>query len=51
MRRSAKKKAFAELEKALAEDDWWLPRLKVDPCKDSLRDDPRFNLVVKHFGL
>src|SRR5262245_47191533 len=39
--------AFAELEKAYQAHDWFLPRLKVDPFMDPLRDDPRFKILVK----
>ena len=44
-------KAFAELEKAFAEHDWELHRLKVDPFMNSLRDDPPFDEMVKRIGL
>ena len=43
--------AFAELEKAYQARDWFLPRLKVDPFMDNLRDDPRFKEMVKRIGL
>jgi serine/threonine protein kinase/Tfp pilus assembly protein PilF len=43
--------AFAELEKAYAERDFDLSRLKVDPLFDGLRDDPRFADLVKRMGL
>ncbi|MDQ1639785.1 MAG: eukaryotic-like serine/threonine-protein kinase [Pyrinomonadaceae bacterium] len=43
--------AFAELEKAYQTHDWFFQRLKVDPFMDPLRDDPRFNDLVKRIGL
>ena len=43
--------AFAELEKAYQNRDWFLQRLKVDPYMDPLRDDPRFDEMVKRIGL
>jgi hypothetical protein len=46
-----KDKAFAELEKAFGEHDWFLPRLKVDPFMDQLRDDPRFKEMLKRLNL
>ena len=39
---SEKDKAFSWLEKAYAEHDAYLVRLKVDPAMDTLRSDPRF---------
>jgi tetratricopeptide (TPR) repeat protein len=46
-----KDNAFAELEKAFAERDWGLHRLKVDPFMDPLRDDPRFKDLARRIGL
>ncbi len=43
--------AFAELEKAYQAHDWFLPLIDVDPFLDPLRDDPRFNDLVKRIGL
>jgi TolB-like protein len=43
--------AFAELEKSYQERDWFLPRLKVDPFMDPLRDDPRFKAMLKRMNL
>jgi TolB-like protein len=39
--------AFAELEKAYQNHDWFMQRIKVDPMMDPLRDDPRFDAMVK----
>ncbi len=43
--------AFAWLEKAYSERSGDLRALKVDPAYDSLRDDPRFNELMKRVGL
>ena len=43
--------AFAELNKALEEREPWLKWAKGDPMLDPLRDDPRFNQVLKRLNL
>src|SRR5262249_30332184 len=43
--------AFAELETAFQNHDWFLNRLKIDPFMDPLRGDPRFDEMVKRLGL
>jgi tetratricopeptide (TPR) repeat protein len=42
--------AFAELERAYQNHDWFLQRIKVDPFLDPLRDDPRFDAMVKRLN-
>ena len=46
-----KEAAFAELETAFRNRDWFLIRLKVDPFMDPLRGDPRFDEMVKRLKL
>jgi|KBSSwiStaDraftv2_1062776.scaffolds.fasta_scaffold04396_8 TolB-like protein/Tfp pilus assembly protein PilF len=46
-----KDNAFAELEKAYKSHDWFLQRMKVDPFLDPLRDDPRFEDLLKRINL
>ncbi|MCA1637579.1 MAG: protein kinase [Acidobacteria bacterium] len=46
-----KEAAFASLEKAYAEHDLQLQFLKVDPSFDPLRDDPRFQDLMRRIGL
>ena len=43
--------AFAALEKAYKHHDWFLQRIKVDPFMDPLRDDPRYDELVKRLNL
>ncbi len=43
--------AFAELEKAYCEHDWFLPLLRSDPFMDSLRDDARLTDLLKRLKL
>lgn len=45
-----KDKAFAALEKGFARKED-MARIKVDPLFDDLRDDPRYNDLVKRMGL
>jgi len=46
-----KEAAFAWLERAYAQRSTALPSLKVNPIYDPLRDDPRFDLVLRRIGL
>ncbi len=46
-----KDKAFAELEKSFENKDCFLPRIKLDPFMDSLRNDPRYKDLLKRMGL
>ncbi len=43
--------AFADLEQASRDREWFFQRLEVDPNMDPLRDDPRFAELVKHLNL
>jgi TolB-like protein/Flp pilus assembly protein TadD len=45
-----KDKAIAELERSADEHDYLLPRIKVEPFFDPLRDDPRFDRIVKRLN-
>ena len=44
-------KAFAELERAFQVRDYFLPRIKLDPFMDPLRDDPRFKDLLRRMNL
>ena len=46
-----KDKAFTELERSFAERDCYLVRIAVDPFMDPLRDDPRFDDLLKGMNL
>jgi eukaryotic-like serine/threonine-protein kinase len=46
-----KDQAFADIEKAFQEKSNWLGYLKVDPGFDDLRDDPRFQDLLRRAGL
>ena len=46
-----REKAFASFEKAYAAHDLQLQFLKVDPSFDALRDDPRFQDLLRRVGL
>jgi tetratricopeptide (TPR) repeat protein len=43
--------AFDYLNKAVETRDWWALHMKNDPELDPLRDDPRFNEVLRRAGL
>jgi hypothetical protein len=43
--------AFSELEKAFDERSGWLIFLRADPRFDTLRVDPRLDLLLKRVGL
>ena len=44
-------KALAELENAFTEHDYLLPRIKVEPFLDPLRDEPRYKALLKRMNL
>lgn len=46
-----KEQAFAWLEKAVEDRAIWLPFLKVDVKFDPIRDDPRFDEILKRVNL
>jgi len=46
-----KDKAFEYLEKSYQRHELWIAYLQVEPRFDSLRDDPRFNELVKRVGI
>ncbi|MDQ4120919.1 MAG: protein kinase [Acidobacteriota bacterium] len=46
-----REKAFAALEQAFAERDFQLAALKTDPEYDNLRDDPRFQELLRRINL
>jgi tetratricopeptide (TPR) repeat protein len=46
-----KDRAFAALEKSFEDKDYFLPRIKLDPFMNPLRDDPRFTDLLKRMKL
>jgi tetratricopeptide (TPR) repeat protein len=46
-----KDKAFEYLEKSFQRREWGMPHLLVDPSLDALRDDPRFEDLVRRVAL
>lgn len=46
-----KEQAFEYLNKAVEKRKWLIATLNVEPAFDSLRDDPRFDELVKRIGL
>jgi tetratricopeptide (TPR) repeat protein len=45
-----KNKAFEYLEKSFERREMWMAYVKVDPCLDPLRDDPRFDEILRRTG-
>jgi hypothetical protein len=46
-----KEKAFEYLEKAYAQRDFWIAIIPAEPLFDSLRDDPRYDDLIRRIGL
>ncbi|HEV2349103.1 MAG TPA: hypothetical protein VG028_04565 [Terriglobia bacterium] len=43
--------AFVWLDKAYREHSWWLVTMMVDPWMDPIRNDPRFDSLIRRVGL
>jgi tetratricopeptide (TPR) repeat protein len=43
--------AFAWLDRAVEDRDFWLVMLGVDPAADALRGDPRLDEVMRRIGI
>jgi len=43
--------AFAELERAYADHSAWMVNLKAEPMFDAIREDARFESLLKRVGL
>jgi hypothetical protein len=43
--------AFDQLEKAYEDRSWLTPPLKVDPALEALRQEPRFEALLRRLGL
>ena len=43
--------AITELGKAVEDRDYFIPRMKIEPFLDPLRDDPRFKEILKRMNL
>jgi hypothetical protein len=43
--------AFALLERAYAESDFYVATIKADPRFDSIRSDPRYKYLLRRLGL
>ncbi len=46
-----REKAFAELDNGVEQHDSWIKWIKSDPMFDPLRNDPRFNEILKRLNL
>jgi len=44
-----KEESFKSLDEAFEQSDWWLFSIKYDPAFDPMRNDPRFQALVKKF--
>jgi hypothetical protein len=44
-----KGRILQSLDEAFEQSDWWLFSIKYDPAFDPMRNDPRFQALVRKF--